>query len=172
MTMTRDLLTVSPATPEGGTLTQQNSLLVEQSDYLQEIALGIRKQTADVLCTTVVKGTSQLSNAITDLNCHEVAFEIGGKPVEVYKILIYNTYAQTFYFSILSMSKINDGIPVIAGASMELHIPLNSLYLMLQTLSGTNCPVNGPTATDVGGIFVYGFSIPDYDRIQIGRAHV
>ena len=167
--MVRDLLTVDPATPEGGTLTQQNSLLVEQNDYLQDIALGIRKQTADVLCTTIVKGTSQLSNAITDLNCHEVVFEIGGKPVEVYKILIYNTYSQIMYFSVLSMSKINDGIPVIAGISMEFTVPVNSLYLMLSTLSGTSCPVNGPTATNVGGIFVYGFTIPDYDRIRGSR---
>ena len=169
MTMQRDLLTANPAVAEGSTTAMQNSLLMEQSDYLADIALAMRKQTPDVLCSTVVKNTSQVTNAITDLNCHEVLFEVGGKPVEVYKILIYNTYANPMYWSIVSMSKIDDGIPVTSGTSMEYGIPTHSIYIMIKTLSGTSCPVNGPTATDVGGIFVYGFTIPDYDRIRGSR---
>ncbi len=169
MTMQRDLLTANPAVAEGSSSAMQNALLLEQSDLLADIALAMRKQTPDVLCTTVVKGTSQVTNAITDLNCHEVMFELGGKPVEVYKILLYNTYTNPMYWSILSMSKINDGIPVTSGTSMEYGIPTHSIFMMIGTLSGTNCPVNGPTATNVGGIFVYGFTIPDYDRIRGSR---
>ena len=169
MVMQRDLLNASPATPVAGSNAELAALMAEQADYLADIALGIRKLNPDVLCSAVVKGTSQVTNAITDLNCHEVMFELGGKPVEVYKIFAFNTYANTMYMNVLSMSSIKDGIPIATGGSLEFGIPVNSFYLMLSALTAGSCPVNGPTTSDVGGIFIYGFTIPDYDRVRGSR---
>ncbi len=161
----RDFLTPN-AKPEYENQSELTRLLAEQSDFLQDIAHELRKQNADVLCTAVVKGTSQLSNAITDTNSHEVVFQVGGKPVEVYKIFAYNTYINTAYLSVLSLASVNDGIPIATGGSFDFIIPTYSVFVMLSALAAGTCPVNGPTNSEVGGLFLYGYTIPDYDRVR------
>ena|SRR3990167_7741941 len=161
MTMTRDFLKADP-TPDMS-LDSLASLLERQINYLRDIALSLSKMLPSVLCTSIVKSTSQVSNAIADLNSHEVMFQVGGKPVTIYKLFAFNTYSTTMYLSMLSMSSIKDGIPIAAGGSFEYSIPTDSVHLRLSALdaSGT-CPVNGPTDATIGGIFVFGYTIPDY----------
>ena len=163
MTTQRDFLNAGPSVVTGSTNEFLTKLMAEQSDYLADIALYLRRQNADVLASAVVKGTSQLTNAITDLNSHEVVFQVSGKPVEVYKILVYNTYVNTVYLSVLSMANLYDGIPVVAGASFDFSIPTNSVYLRLAAIAGASCPINGPADIVNGGFFVYGFTTSDFD---------
>ena len=164
--MRRDLLTADPAVPEGGTLSQSNSLLVEQAEYLAEIAMYLRRQNADVLATAVVKSTSQLSNAIYDNYCHEVVFEVGGKPVEIFNLLAYSTVDGAISMSVLSMSKYTDGIPFGLGDVYNFDIPTNSVYIMTTIdVSTTPLIVNGP-ANSIGGFYLYGYTTPDWDRLR------
>lgn len=165
--MTRDFLEADPSSPGVLSRSELESLSIfKQTDYLEEITRLIRKQNADVLATAVVKGTSQLSNAITDLNSHEVMFEVGGKPVEVYKIFAFSTYLTQVSLSLRSLANVNDGIPLLTGASLEFNIPTNSVHIMVSALSGTSCIVNGPANVTNGGFFLYGFTVPDWDHIR------
>jgi hypothetical protein len=180
--MARDLLTANPAVPEGGSLSQSNSLLQEQTDWLREIAFELRKSpNADVLCSTVVHGTSQLSNAISDTNVHEVSFEVGGKPVSIYKLLAFSTYKAVdaglpITLSILSLANSMDGfvVPAVSAtvAPLFMAITIRSVWVKIPTLASTGtCAVNGPADATYGGLFLYGFTIPDYDRFRGSRSY-
>src|ERR1035437_1492549 len=174
MTMQRrDLLVADPAVAEGSSNALSTVLLAEQSDWLQDIALSLRKQNPDVLCSAVVHGTSQLRNAISDTNDHEVSFEVGGKPSMIYSLMAFSTYTQTVTLSILSTANALDGIPMVAGDTVILPLNISSVYLRVNTLAGgvspVPCPINGPADATQGGFFIYGSTIPDYDRIRGGR---
>ena len=167
MTMRRDLLVAEPAVAENSSSALSNALLSEHSDYLQEIAMYLRRQNADVLASAVVKSTSQLTNAITDTNSHEVVFEVGGKPVEIFNLLVFSTWTGTVAMSVQGLSKVNDGIPFAAGDVYNFNIPIHSVFVMSATAAiATPLIVNGPSDTDLGGFFLYGFTIPDWDRIR------
>ena len=163
MTKTRDFLKADP-TPDMS-LDSLASLLTRQNDVLADIVRELRKQNANILASAVVRSTSQLSNSITDAYSHEVSFEVGGKPVPIYRLMAYSTYDGVVALSFLSMSKVNDGIPMIAGNVLDMQYETNSVYLQCATAT-LIAPVivNGPSDTTVGGMFLYGFTIPDYDR--------
>lgn len=167
--MQRDFLTASPAAV-GSDPAYLRQLMAEQRDFLSDIAMYLRRQDASVLCSAVVKHTSQLSNSITDLNCHEVTFQVGGKPVSIYKLLAFSTYntgavAIEAHLSILSMANVLDGITLTAARDpIILPITLNSVYVQLSALADSNaCPINGPASVTYGGLFLYGFTTSDYD---------
>lgn len=171
MTMQRDLLEAPSVV--GSSNAELLRLMAQQNDFLQNIAFEIRKQNPDVLCTAVVKGTGQNKNqnVIVDTRSHEVFFEVGGKPVEIYHLIAFSTYSTEVAFSIQSMSSFHDGIPLSAGDVYDLSVAVKSVYVMSpsSTDSTTPCPVNGPAENGeslVGGIFLYGFTIPDYDRVR------
>ncbi len=168
MTMQRrDLLVADPAVAEGSSVALSNTLLLEQSNYLAEIAMYLRRQNADVLATAVVRGASQLTNAITDAESHQVHFEVGGKPVEIFNLLAYSTWTGTVAMSVLSLSKVNDGIPFAAGNVYNFKIPTYSVFVKSDTASlATPLFINGPSSATLGGFFLYGFTIPDWDRIR------
>jgi hypothetical protein len=166
--MGRDFLGSKPAEPTGSNPDQLLRLMSQQSNYLDEISVYLRRQNADVLCSAVVRGTSQLSNTITDNKCHEIVFEVGGKPVEVYKLLIFSTLDGVIAVSPLSMATIRDGIqlPLNTGVPLVLEIGLHSLWVITAVdLSANPLVVNGPAGTP-GGLFVYGFTAPDWDKIR------
>ncbi len=170
MTATRDILE-APAVV-GSDMGELARLLGLQNDYLQDIAIYLRRQNADVLCSTVVKGTSQLTNAIGDTNSHEVVFEVGGKPAEIYHLIAFSTWGHTVGLSVLSMANINDGIPLAYGDVYDLSVPTNSVYIMAPSATlVAPLIVNGPTnpaagEESAGGLFLYGYTIPDWDRIR------
>jgi hypothetical protein len=163
--MGRDLLEAAPAVV-GSSNEELLRLLSEQNDYLQDIAVYLRRQNADVLTSTIVKSTNQFNNALTDNNCHEVVFQVGGKPVEVYKILAYSTYDGTIALSLLSMASIKDGIQFGIGDVLNLDTPTHSVYIMTaDDVSTVPINVNGPSAA-AGSFYIYGFTIPDWDKIR------
>lgn len=167
--MVRDLLTVDPAAPEYGSLAQQNSLLIEQADYLQEIAMYLRRQNADVLASADVNGTSALANAITDPYSHEVVFTVGGKPVDIYSLLVFSTWTGIVSMSVQGLSKPNDGIQFVAGDVYNFNIPTHSVFVMSATAAiATPLIINGPSDATIGGFFLYGYTIPDWDRLRGG----
>lgn len=167
MVMQRDLLNASPATPVAGSNAELASLLAEQANYMAEIAMYLRRQNADVLASAVVLGTSQKTNGITDANSHEVVFEVGGKPVEIFNLLAFSTWTGTVAMSVQGLSKVNDGIPFAAGDVYNFNIPTHSVFVMSATAAiATPLIVNGPSASDIGGFFLYGYTIPDWDRIR------
>lgn len=165
----RDFLT--PTTPQAvsGSQSELLALMAEQNDLLQDIASYLRKQVADVLCTTVITGAGQIGpQKITDLNSHQVRFEVGGKPVPIYSLMAYSTWTGTVAFSILSMGNVNDGIPMIAGDVINLNIPIDGgIWVSSATASiATPLIVNGPSDPTNGGLFLYGFTTPDWDRVR------
>lgn len=164
--MTRDFLEANPPAVVSGSTDALARILTEQNDYLADIALYLRRQNADVLTTAVVKGASQQTNAITDLNSHEVFFEIGGKPVQIYRLFAFSTYVNKVAMSLLSLANVNDGIPFTAGVALDFPFHTNSVHLMVSTLAGTSCVINGPANSTNGGFFLYGFTVPDYSRFQ------
>lgn len=169
--MGRDFLIADPVSALGGSSDLVHQLLGLQNNYLEEIALYLRRQNADVLCSAVVKGTAQqgaTQNNINDNNPHEVVFEVGGKPVEIYDLLAYSTFTTgTVGLSVLSMSKVTDGIPFVAGTTFQFSVPVTSLWIQTAAVVSVNpLVVNGPANAVVGGFFLYGFTIPDWDRIR------
>ncbi len=169
----RDFLNHDPTQAPAPNLTEQNLLLgAQQVDHLAEIAMYLRRQNADVLASAVVKGTSQLSNAISDTKSHEVMFEVGGKPVTIYRLLAFSTWwtgaaARTIGLSVLSLSKVGDGYPLITNGLLNLTIPLSSVHVMSADATIANpLIVNGPADATLGGLFIYGFTVPDWDRIR------
>lgn len=162
----RDFLVAAP-TAEGSNSSELVRLLAEQTDYLADIAIAMRKDTADILTTAVVTRTSQLNNQITDLISHEVRFELAGKPVPIYRLLAFSSYTTGVVLSLGNLSGPKDGI-IFAATTPPLFIPLatESLYIQAVALTGGILPVNGPTNLTDGGFFLYGFTIPDYYRIR------
>jgi hypothetical protein len=167
MTVQRDFLERAPGVV-GSTSDELLRLMAEQNDYLQDIALYLRRQNADVLCSAVVKSTSQLDNSIRDANSHEVVFEVGGKPVEIFHLLAFSTWGHTVGLSVLSLAAVTDGIPLASGDVYDLSVPTYSVFVMAPN-AALNAPliVNGPSPNaDTGGLFLYGYTVPDWDRIR------
>ena len=169
--MPRDFLGSTQSMPVTGELgsstSEANGLLLLHADYLADIAQYLRQGQADVLTSPVVRGANQVSSAITDTNDHEVMFEVGGKPVEIYRLFIFNTYDNPVTFSFTQIANIKDGLPIASGAgSFEAQVATHSIHIMCGTIAGNSLIVNGPNDATHGGIIIAGFTIPDYDRIR------
>lgn len=175
MVMQRDFLDAGTVKASGSTNDLLNQLLAEQSDYLALIAQHMRESQADVLTQVVVERTSQIGlgtvtpNTIVDLFPHEVRFQLAGKPVLVYKTLIWSTYTKTIGVSVVRTSSSLDGMQFTSTTPpLILDIPVNELYVHAAALTVANTlSVNGGSAD--GGLYIYGFTIPDYDQIRGSR---
>lgn len=165
MTTQRDFLERAPGVV-GSSNDELLRLMSQQNDYLQDIAIYLRRLTADVLAVPVVKGTSQLSNAITDTNVHEVTFQVGGKPVEIFDLWAFSSYAHNVTLSILSFANDNDGIVFSTGDVLNFGTPIESVWIKASALTGGTCSINGPAGIDGGGFFLWPFTIPDYVRVR------
>jgi hypothetical protein len=162
MTVTRDFLEAPDTVPTEKGIVEH---LAAHTNYLQDIANYTKRQVADVLAVPVVRGVSQQgAQTITDTNSHEVKFEVGGKPVEIFKLLIFSTYTGNAAMSPVGMSKLADGIRFIANDVREFNFPTHSVFLMCDLGGAVNLVVNGPALSPGGGIFLYGYTIPDWDR--------
>jgi hypothetical protein len=163
---TKDFLEASP-NAVGSNQDELARLMAEQVDYLADIALAMKRLTADVLTFAVVKGTSQLNNAIVDTGSHQVRFELAGKPVSIYKLLVFSTYDQTITLSFENQPSPKDGM-VFTASTPPLYLPLTleTLYIQATALSASLLPINGPVDLTHGGFYIYGFTIPDYYRVR------
>jgi hypothetical protein len=159
VTATRDFL-------EGNISADQNLVdpadLLEIARLLKDIRRELYKQNPDVLATVEVQNAYQ--NQIADTNDHEVRFEVGGKPVPIYGLMAYSTYDVNVFVSIQKMSSTLDGIQLAANNVLVLGNMIDTMHVMLASKSGNGCYVNGPADATHGGVFLYGFTIPDYDR--------
>ena len=160
-TMTlNQLLTEQPKPAPMADLTQVATALETHSSILEDIRRELMKQNPDVLALSKIQGSDTI--AASDTHDYRVFFEVGGKPVTAYRLLVFSTFSGTIAFSINSMSKINDGIPLGAGDMLSLDIAVDSIHLLSD--GSAACPFNGNSDASDGGIFVYGFTIPDFER--------
>lgn len=166
MTEQRDFLERAPAVV-GSSNEELVRLLAQQNDYLQNISVYLRKQNPDVLTVPVVHRTSQASNAITDIIAHQVHFEVGGKPVPIYSLLVFSTYIHNVTINIQNLANVNDGLVFAAGDTIILPIEIDNLYVQVTQLGASGeCIVNGPADPTDGAFFLFGFTIPDYDKVR------
>jgi hypothetical protein len=137
-----------------------SSALGEQSSIMADIRRELLKLNPDVLTETKVVG----GNIIDTLAPRRVFFEIGGKPVTVYKVIAWTTQNGTsIALSVGPMANVNDGF-ILTSSPTVLELPLDNLYLAYST-QGAEIIVNGPSnIATTGGVFIYGFTISDYDR--------
>ena len=157
MTMTRDIL--------AGDIPAQSvhpADLSELSHLLRDIRRELYKQNPDVLASVEVQNA--YLNQIIDVGDHEVRFEVGGKPVPIYSLLAYSTHDVSVFISIKQMSSTADGILLTSGNVLVLPTMIDVIHVRLASISGTGCYVNGPADSTHGGLFLHGYTIPDYDR--------
>jgi hypothetical protein len=159
--MSRDFLN-APTAPkvEGAGMGEVLTALQGQTVIWEDIRRELMKQNADVLAFTRIDGSSPIASG--DTAQHRVFFEIGGKTIVVYHILIYSTYTGSVYLSVNGLSNPLDGIPFASGDVLELDSPVESVYIM--TDGSADCAINGPSDITNGGFFIYGFGISDFDR--------
>jgi hypothetical protein len=115
-------------------------------------------QNPRVLCETNVQG----GNTISDLASHTVKFLAGGKPVTVYKVLLWTQSSVAVSASITGMANSDDGF-IIPTTLTELHIPISEMYIALNAAGtvGVNIPAN---INSDDSVFIYGFTTPDYGK--------
>lgn len=160
--MGRDFLAPAPtvqANPVGVSEDIANAVSA-QYDVLLDIRRELMKQNPEVLAVTRVQGNNTIAAA--DTTDKRVFFEVGGKAVTIYALWAYSTYDGNVYLSINSMSKANDGLVFAAGDQIYLPLAIDSVHILSD---GANAlAVNDPSNATHGGLFIYGFTIPDFDR--------
>lgn len=124
--------------------------------YFKQMRDELCKQNPNVLAETVV----QFDVIRTANYNYNVTFQVGGKPVTVYKTYIWSQSAKTIRASIAQMSSASDGFTV-SGTPQLLHVPLTSINLTVTADSVLGVNVGTSQNTD-GSVFVYGFTIPNY----------
>ena len=162
----RDFLEATPASPGPLTTPEMLALTQRQTDYLAQISSYLQRQSPDILCIPRVKNTNR-DNQIADVNSHEVFFEVGGKPVTIYALLAWSTWTNNVGLSVVSMSKITDGMVMAANDVLNLQIAVSSMYVMApDATAAAPMGVNSPSDAANGGFFLYGFTIPEWDKLR------
>jgi hypothetical protein len=162
MVMERDFLNPAPpAGVEGAGMGQEIvDALTKQAIIFEDIRRELMKLNPEVLAVTKVQGSNTI--AANDSGDKRVYFEVGGKAVTVYRILIHSTYTSTIGISVNSMSKRQDGMSIAANAIVQLDIAVDSLHV--SRVAATALSINDPSDGTNGGLFIYGWTIPDFER--------
>jgi len=154
--------------------------LDKQLGILLDIRKELMKMNPSVLATTVVTDSmrsGQGDTLINDTNTHRIVFTVGGKPVQVYKCMIWGviTNSGIVRFSFVPMSGsglgLQQGFTVQGNTTPPIFlddITISELYFQGDSASNSfvvngNTSVAASGATARGGIFVYGFTIPDFE---------
>ena len=58
-------------------------------------------------------------------------------------------------------------LSLATGDMIILNLPLKSVWIRANALSGGACAINGPAHATNGGFFLYGFTVSDYDYASI-----
>lgn len=162
--MGRDFLAPAPTAehPYGSSDDPLNAISGLQA-VLIDIRRELMKQNPEVLTTTRVQGSNAIPSG--DTASKRVFFEVGGKPVTVYAIWAFSSFTGNVYLSINSMATGNDGLVFAAGDQVYLPLAVDSIDILGD---GSNIlQINTSDATN-GGFFIYGWTIPDYDRNRSG----
>lgn len=124
---TRDLLSpvAAPYGSENDTGSKLLDHLVTQSRLLEDIAKSLRKLSPNILCTTVVDGAianpaSGIRPYIADTNWHRVRFEVGGKPVEIYRVAFWTS-------DLVSSIRLNLESTAVGGGSVTGFFPFSDI---------------------------------------------
>lgn len=160
--MYRDFL-VEPEEPKvegSGDLHPLAEGIAAQAEILSSIHRELLKQNPNVLAVTRVQGSSPI--LAPDVNDHRVFFEVGGKAVEVYSLVIYSTFSGSLAVSPNSMSKLNDGMILSAGDVLVLPITVDSMHVL--TDGTADCPINNPSDDTDGALFIYGWTISEFEN--------
>lgn len=154
-----------PLSPEPEKITPQ-LYTASMLAILRDIRRELIKQNPDVLASVVVQNAA--ANVIGDTNNHRVYFQVSGKPVRIYKLVMFSSFDANVIVSVQPTANALDGIVLTnKNAVFELTVPLDDVNVRLASASN-NCPVNGPADSAHGGLFIWGFTIADYDASEAG----
>lgn len=164
----RDVLSPTPPGVMGASAqdlaTLMQGMIGTQMDTLSRILRELQRQNPSVKATTIVSNAHQ--NEITDTLDHEITFEVGGSRGPVYRVIVFSSYDQIVLFNDEPIGNVNDGLRFAAtnmaifpysGGVMNVHV-------RAAALSASSLFINGPSDVAHGGFFVYGWTIPIYDR--------
>lgn len=127
---------------------------------LRDIRRELRKQTPDVLTVSTLQGGNSIPQ--NDTSDHRVFFEVARKAATVYRLVVYSTYSGKVYFSVNSMGTIRDGIEFSRGDVRTFDIVVDSVHI--KSDGAQILPLNGPTDSTNGGIFIYAWTISTFDE--------
>jgi len=130
------------------------------TNVLERIARFLDKNNPAVLATAMPEG-GVLSGGISN----RVHFEIDGKPVPIYSLLIFTstTAGITINFS-GRVANAKDGFAMTA-ASIPLVLSdfqMENVTVLWGGTAGTTTTVNGPSDSTAGGVFIYGWTTQEY----------
>lgn len=163
MVVARDFLNEAPhVNVDYDPLRDVNKTLVSQGSLLTSILNELRKDHPEVLAYA----QSQFNNQILagDTGDKRVFFEIGGKPVTIHKLMVFSTYDGDCYFSVQDMGgNAKNGIHITAGFNQVFLIDVDSVHIKSDGAQALY--INQSNSTH-GGLFLYGFTIPDFDLVK------
>lgn len=140
-------------------LVQQQGM---QNTLLRRINLSLLKLNPDVLANLVVQGVNPIASG--DTKAHRVTFSIGNRRVEVYKIIAFSSFSGDVAISPVMMNSVLGGMQLSVNP-IELHIPLNELYIT--TDGSAACGINENADPTNGGVYIYPFTIPAYEMFGV-----
>lgn len=133
--------------------------LRRQTDLLRRILVELKKTNPEVLTSVVVQNTS--ANVIADQQAHQVFFQVGGKNVTIYKLIV---IASTFNGWILNLDNPPannfDGLILGVNSVTQFNVPIDNLYVKANAAPPSGAVVGGPAVT-AGGLYLLGFTVPD-----------
>jgi hypothetical protein len=101
-----------------------------------------------------------------DTSSKKLTFQLGGKPVTIYRLLCYSTFSGDVAISPASLSSIMDGFSVTAAPAV-LSVALHEIHVLSD--GSADLPLNGPAGATDGGLYLYGFTIPIFDAFDLDR---
>lgn len=158
-----DFLRATPATPDiaGNGL---DGILQLEYEALKSIRKELVKQNPSVLAYPVVQGTTQqgqggTNNRVADQRSHEVFFQVGGKPVSIYKLFVVSSNGNQVINLSNPPSANTDGIRPAANTLLYFPVEMREIYII--ATNATPFTVNGPLTPAEGILYLWGFTVPD-----------
>jgi hypothetical protein len=164
---TRDILT--PRQPETAASTMSvGDILHSQSALLADIAVNLRKRVPDVRATTVVHNTA-LDGSISDDKPRRITFEIGGRPVEVSRLLLQGppTTGLGIRWSLEPVGQ-TGALLFPASTPIVLDLCVSEIYVMAAAGNSTAYTVNRLSAANYN-VTVYGFTVQQWALNQLDK---
>lgn len=134
----------------------------ETNQLLRRVAQSLHKVTPDVLASVLVSGANPILAG--DVQGHKVNFTINGKLCMVYRVMLFSTYQGVVGVSPVGMNNVLAGIQ-LSAVPIFLDIPISELYIA--TDGAAVCNINAPADPTAGGVYIYPFTIPDYDARMV-----
>lgn len=155
----------TPITPAiGSSPSELAALYTEQLDVMRDIRTFLYQSAPDVLTQLVIQNAGFSDLVINDTLKHQAYFQVSGKPVPVYALLVWSTYDKTIAFSPHDMGAPLDGMQLTATTpNYPIFIPLTTqnVWIWCPTLA-TPLNVNGNADATHGGLFIQAYTTSDY----------